>query len=71
MPLREFLDTEAAGGLALLAATAVALGWANSPWSRAYEALWGTELAAAIGAVLLHRSLPPAPSGVLGRGEGR
>jgi hypothetical protein len=33
VPLREFLDTEVAGGLVLLAATAVALGWANSPWN--------------------------------------
>jgi NhaA family Na+:H+ antiporter len=46
--VREFLDTEAAGGLVLLAA-ALALGWANSPWSSAYEALWGTELAVEVG----------------------
>ena len=39
VPLREFLDTEVAGGLVLLAATAMALVWANSPWSSAYEAL--------------------------------
>ena len=49
VPLREFLDTEAAGGLVLLAATAVALGWANSSWSGAYAALWGTELAVEVG----------------------
>ena len=49
VPLREFLDTEVAGGLVLLAATAVALGWANSPWANAYEALWGTELAVEVG----------------------
>ncbi len=49
VPLREFLDTEVAGGLVLLAATAVALGWANSSWSSAYEALWGTELAFEVG----------------------
>ncbi|HEX8767674.1 MAG TPA: Na+/H+ antiporter NhaA, partial [Jatrophihabitans sp.] len=33
----------------LLAATAIALVWANSPWSSAYEALWGTELAVEVG----------------------
>lgn len=49
VPLREFLDTEVAGGLVLLAATAVALGWANSPWHAAYEAVWETELAFEVG----------------------
>jgi Na+:H+ antiporter, NhaA family len=49
IPLREFLDTEVAGGLVLLAATAVALGWANSPWQATYEAIWETELAFEVG----------------------
>jgi NhaA family Na+:H+ antiporter len=49
VPLREFLDTEAAGGLVLLAAAAVALVWANSPWAGAYQALWSTELAFEVG----------------------
>jgi Na+:H+ antiporter, NhaA family len=49
VPLREFLDTEVAGGLVLLAATAVALGWANSPWQATYEAIWETELAFDVG----------------------
>lgn len=48
-PLREFLDTETAGGIVLLAATAVALGWANSPWSAAYDTLWSIELAIHLG----------------------
>jgi NhaA family Na+:H+ antiporter len=48
-PLREFLDTETAGGIVLLAATAVALGWANSPWSAAYDTLWSIELAIRLG----------------------
>jgi NhaA family Na+:H+ antiporter len=38
-PLR-FISVEAMSGVVLLAATAIALGWANSPWSHAYEALW-------------------------------
>jgi len=33
VPLREFLDTEVTGGLVLLAATVLALLWANSPWT--------------------------------------
>ena len=49
VPVREFLDTEVTGGLVLLAATVLALLWANSPWASAYEALWGTELAFEVG----------------------
>jgi NhaA family Na+:H+ antiporter len=41
-PIRRFLREEAAGGVALMVAAAVALGWANSPWRDAYTALWGT-----------------------------
>jgi NhaA family Na+:H+ antiporter len=47
--VREFLDTEVTGGLVLLAATVLALLWANSSWAGAYEALWGTELAFEVG----------------------
>ncbi len=49
VPLREFLDTEVAGGLVLLAAAAVALLWANSPWQATYEAICQTELAVEVG----------------------
>jgi len=38
-PLQEFTDTEASGGLVLMAATVVALVWANSAWSDAYQDL--------------------------------
>jgi NhaA family Na+:H+ antiporter len=41
-PIIEFLRTETGGGLVLLAATALALAWANSPWGDTYEATWGT-----------------------------
>jgi len=47
--LREFLGTEAAGGMVLLLATAVALVWANSPWSASYERLWHTEAVVGVG----------------------
>jgi NhaA family Na+:H+ antiporter len=43
-PLVDFLQTEAAGGVVLVAATVVALVWANSPWDAAYDALWETRL---------------------------
>ena len=48
-PLRDFLHTEAAGGVALLLAAAVALVWANSPWQEAYVELWDTVLPIDIG----------------------
>ncbi|MDQ3951237.1 MAG: Na+/H+ antiporter NhaA [Gemmatimonadota bacterium] len=41
-PFRRFAATASAGGIVLLAATAVALVWANSPWSESYHQLWET-----------------------------
>ena len=41
-PFQRFFSTNASGGLLLLASTAVALIWANSPWSAAYHHLWET-----------------------------
>ena len=49
--LRRFLRTEAAGGLVLLAATVVALGWANSPWDGSYTRLWATPVDLRVGTV--------------------
>ncbi|MEU9298040.1 Na+/H+ antiporter NhaA [Streptomyces sp. NPDC048266] len=37
--ITEALRTETVGGLVLLAAAVVALAWANSPWSAAYESV--------------------------------
>ena len=48
-PVREFLDTEVASGVVILTAAVVALVWANSPWSAAYESLWETELVLRLG----------------------
>jgi NhaA family Na+:H+ antiporter len=39
---QEFFRMEAAGGVLLLLAAAVALAWANSPWSESYHHLWTT-----------------------------
>lgn len=47
--LRRFLATEVGGGLLLIAATAAALVWANSPWSGAYDRLWATEAGIRVG----------------------
>jgi NhaA family Na+:H+ antiporter len=43
-PVVRFLQVEAAGGVLLLLATAVALVWANSPWREGYASLWSTEV---------------------------
>src|SRR5688500_234526 len=48
-PVREFLRAEAGGGVVLLAATVVALVWANTPWRDSYETLWSTEVAVRVG----------------------
>ena len=48
-PLRDFLHTEAAGGVVLVAAAVVALVWANSPWKESYVELWHTRLAIELG----------------------
>lgn len=48
-PLREFMDTEVAGGIVLLGATLLALLWVNSPMGDSYERLWTTELSLNLG----------------------
>jgi NhaA family Na+:H+ antiporter len=48
-PFQRFTQTESSSGLVLLACTAVALVWANSPWAASYEHLWETELNVALG----------------------
>jgi Na+:H+ antiporter, NhaA family len=56
-PLREYLREEAAGGVVLMAAAALALGWANSPWWAAYTALWQTPLAVQLGRFAIEADL--------------
>ena len=53
-PANLFADREVASGLIMLTAAAVALFWANSPWSEAYHSLWETEIDLAIGSWQLH-----------------
>jgi NhaA family Na+:H+ antiporter len=48
-PFRRFARTASAGGLVLLAATAIALVWANSPWADGYHHLWETPLTIGVG----------------------
>ncbi|MEO7731371.1 MAG: Na+/H+ antiporter NhaA [Kofleriaceae bacterium] len=56
-PLERFLRIEAASGILLLAAAAVALAWANSPWAESYVRLWHTPLGLRIGTFTFDRSL--------------
>ncbi|MGH2699522.1 MAG: Na+/H+ antiporter NhaA [Actinomycetota bacterium] len=56
-PLREFLDTEVAGGVVLLAAAVVALFWANSPFQDSYDSLLHTEISVSIGGYELAEDL--------------
>jgi Na+/H+ antiporter NhaA len=48
-PVRDFLGTETGSAVVLLAATVVALVWANSPGSASYNSLWTTKFAIKIG----------------------
>ena len=47
--VREFLETEAAGGIVLLVGAAIALVWANGPLHEAYDDLWHTEARIGVG----------------------
>lgn len=51
-PINRLLAHEAAGGLVMLLAAAVAIAWANSPWSSSYVELWSTHISIEIGSVL-------------------
>jgi NhaA family Na+:H+ antiporter len=48
-PLDRFFRVEAASGIVLLAAAAIALIWANSPWASSYHELWHVRLGFHIG----------------------
>ena len=48
-PLQQFLHTEIASGVVLLAAAVVALVWANSGAYESYETLWETPLSLRVG----------------------
>ena len=52
-PFARFAKLEAAGGILLLAATAIALVWANSPWEASYHAIWHTEFTVGVGPYIL------------------
>ncbi len=56
-PLERFLRIQAASGILLLLAAAIALVWANSPWAESYQRLWHTPVGFRLGAHHFERSL--------------
>jgi Na+:H+ antiporter, NhaA family len=56
-PLERFLRIEAASGILLLVAAAVALAWANSPWAASHAAFWHTPLGFRVGGFVFERTL--------------
>jgi NhaA family Na+:H+ antiporter len=56
-PVEKFLAVEAASGVLLLVAAAVALIWANSPWRESYGALWHTPIGGRVAHFAFERPL--------------
>ncbi len=56
-PIELFLRIEAASGILLFVAAAVALAWANSPWSESYHRFWHVPLGIRVGDFSFERSL--------------
>ncbi len=56
-PARRFMELEAASGLVLIGATAIALLWANLPFGESYEEFWGTHLLFQLGPIDINESL--------------
>lgn len=55
--LRDFMRTESASAGLLVAASMIALLWANSPWSEAYVDLWHTTAEVSIGGTQISMDL--------------
>jgi NhaA family Na+:H+ antiporter len=54
---QEFIHLEATGGILLILMTAIALAWANSPWSESYFSLWQTKITIGFGDWALSKNL--------------
>ncbi len=54
-PLQRFLGLEAASGVLLLGAAAIAFVWANSPWASTYQEFWSTPLGVRVGPFALEK----------------
>jgi NhaA family Na+:H+ antiporter len=51
-PLQRILRHEAAGGVVMLVAAAIAILWANSPWGDTYTDVWRTPLRVELGSLI-------------------
>jgi Na+:H+ antiporter, NhaA family len=56
-PFQDFAQKASSGGILLIAATVVALVWANSPWGESYAALWHTKLTVGVGDFSISKDL--------------
>ncbi|WP_164704577.1 Na+/H+ antiporter NhaA [Blastococcus litoris] len=56
-PVRRMMRSGVAGAGLMVAATLVALVWANSPWAGSYDTFWHTEVAVSFGAAEIAMSL--------------
>ncbi len=56
-PFQSFFKTEAAGGIVLLVAAALALLWANSPFAASYASLWETYVTVGAGSFEISKPL--------------
>ena len=56
-PFQRFLHAQPTGGALLLAATVVAMGWANSLWADSYETFWNMTASIAVGSLAFTETL--------------
>jgi NhaA family Na+:H+ antiporter len=56
-PFHQFFQLQTSSGILLLAATLIALFWANSPWKESYEWLWHLPVGLQVGSWRLVHSL--------------
>ncbi len=56
-PLQQFLKAETSGGILLMAASLLALFWANSPWAESYRRFWQNPIHVGYAGFLLKKPL--------------
>lgn len=57
LPAQDFIHRSGVSGALLVAAAAMAIIWANSPWRHAYHSLWEQSVTIGIGKAVLTKSL--------------